>query len=494
MGTAAPVKATRKAPTRPVAGRSKLEDQAKHEEVADPKERQLSMLQFIKEQGIPVENTEPGSPLAPSPKESIPSQESAPALDISGEASGEKPPAHSVDPNFVKELRAVKESSSLGTGKPGEYSKDDFLTLALPLLKHLSDKYADQEDIRQHKGKAWKLSRPVFDRHGERQGTREDTFTVELSERFLRLVLDATQEKAAGTADDRKTSAPEFHGNLDEVRKGLKLKASKKVIALAHRNTFRFNVDKEKEAKDETMLRALMKMFEELCEDKFFGKRPFRINWQKCCKEGDVVQLFLSCMFTAMTKDGTAEAGIDIFRRLGWLNARFLAAASEFPIVLDLMGRILLFVGTLWWSTLPYYLAGASRRIMTEFGGQIPKRVEDLFSFAFFGHKMVFLYRQDAPGVKPIGIVFDVNVHKACVAVGLADAKHSIPVAEKLLRERLPPELWKPLNEYFTAIRQKWKGSGSNRQRISELARKYEKENEKLKGFRTYVLNICKAK
>ena len=152
-------------------------------------------------------------------------------------------------------------------------------------------------------------------------------------------------------------------------------------------------------------------------------------------------QHLVSLMLSSQTKDATTAAAVKNLQTklTGGLTPQAVvkAGVSAVDACIDKVG---------FHQNKAKYVVEAASRIITEFGGDIPKTVEGLTSLKGVGPKMAFLCMQVAWD-KTVGIGVDVHVHRISNRFGWAATTKSTPVAtQKALEGWLPQSKWRELN------------------------------------------------
>lgn len=96
-------------------------------------------------------------------------------------------------------------------------------------------------------------------------------------------------------------------------------------------------------------------------------------------------------------------------------------------------------------------LRAMSQQLVDEHGGQVPNDLENLLRLPGVGRKTANLVLTEGFGLP--GICVDVHVHRITHRLGLLTSKNP-DQTEMILREILPQDLWRPINEVLVAFGQ----------------------------------------
>ena len=151
---------------------------------------------------------------------------------------------------------------------------------------------------------------------------------------------------------------------------------------------------------------------------------------QKCALEhADPLQLLVATILSAQCTDRMVNiVTADLFRK--YRSAADFASASQEELEQEI-------------HKCGYYRAkagniiGACRRIVSDFGGEVPRTMEELTSLPGVGRKTANLVCGDIYG-KP-AVVTDTHFIRLCNRLGLVDTTDPLKV-EKEMRKLLPPD------------------------------------------------------
>lgn len=87
------------------------------------------------------------------------------------------------------------------------------------------------------------------------------------------------------------------------------------------------------------------------------------------------------------------------------------------------------------------HIHGSMKRIVEEFGGEVPRTMGDLLSLPGVARKTAGVVLSEAFGVH-MGVVVDTHVHRLSQQLGLVEEGTSIPMTERYLMALLPREKW----------------------------------------------------
>jgi endonuclease-3 len=154
-------------------------------------------------------------------------------------------------------------------------------------------------------------------------------------------------------------------------------------------------------------------------------------------------KVLVSCIISLRTKDEvTAAASERLFAR-----ADNPEKMQELPA--DDIARLIFPAG--FYRNKAHQIHDISRRLVLEYGGNVPDDLDELLKFKGVGRKTANLVVTLGFG-KP-GICVDTHVHRICNRLGYV-ATRSPEETEKALRVRLPPEYWIAINDLLVAFGQ----------------------------------------
>ncbi|XP_023277826.1 endonuclease III-like protein 1 [Seriola lalandi dorsalis] len=149
-------------------------------------------------------------------------------------------------------------------------------------------------------------------------------------------------------------------------------------------------------------------------------------------------QVLVSLMLSSQTKDQVTAAAMQKLRAHGCTVENILNTDDE------TLGKLVYPVG--FWRTKVKYLKLTSAMLQKEFGGDIPKSVEELVRLPGVGPKMAHL-AMDIAWDQVSGIGVDTHVHRISNRLGwLRKPTKNPEETRKALEEWLPRELWSEIN------------------------------------------------
>lgn len=154
-------------------------------------------------------------------------------------------------------------------------------------------------------------------------------------------------------------------------------------------------------------------------------------------------KVLVSCLISLRTKDEvTAQASARLFERAGTPAAMAGLSAAEIAGLIYPAG---------FYRNKSEQILDISRRLMTEYGGNVPEEIDELLKFKGVGRKTANLVVTLGFG-KP-GICVDTHVHRICNRWGYV-ATRTPEETEIVLRQKLPPEYWIEINDLLVAFGQ----------------------------------------
>ena len=154
-------------------------------------------------------------------------------------------------------------------------------------------------------------------------------------------------------------------------------------------------------------------------------------------------KVLISCIISLRTKDEvTAAASARLFERAGTPAAMTEFSAAE-------IGELIYPAG--FYRNKSVQILAISRQLVSEYGGSVPEKIDDLLKFKGVGRKTANLVVTLGFG-KP-GICVDTHVHRICNRWGYIKTK-TPEESEMALRKKLPLEYWIQINELLVAFGQ----------------------------------------
>lgn len=161
--------------------------------------------------------------------------------------------------------------------------------------------------------------------------------------------------------------------------------------------------------------------------------------------EGDrsPFKVLVSCIISLRTKDEvTAQASARLFERAATPEGMQRLAAEEIAGMIYPAG---------FYHTKAEQIREIARRLMVDFGGNVPDEIDKLLAFKGVGRKTANLVLTLGFG-KP-GICVDTHVHRICNRWGYVTTK-TPETTEMALRALLPHEYWIEINDLLVAFGQ----------------------------------------
>jgi endonuclease-3 len=154
-------------------------------------------------------------------------------------------------------------------------------------------------------------------------------------------------------------------------------------------------------------------------------------------------KILVSCIISLRTKDAvTAQASARLFARAGTPSAMTALAADEIAGLIYPAG---------FYRNKSLQILNISRRLVTEYAGNVPDDIDELMKFKGVGRKTANLVVTLGFG-KP-GICVDTHVHRICNRWGYVATK-TPEKTEIALRKQLPVEYWIEINDLLVAFGQ----------------------------------------
>ena len=154
-------------------------------------------------------------------------------------------------------------------------------------------------------------------------------------------------------------------------------------------------------------------------------------------------KILVSCIISLRTKDEvTAQASTRLFARAGTPAAMIGLPASEIAGLIYPAG---------FYRNKSSQILNISRRLVSEYAGNVPDDIDELLKFKGVGRKTANLVVTLGFG-KP-GICVDTHVHRICNRWGYVATK-TPEETESELRKKLPKEYWLDINDLLVAFGQ----------------------------------------
>lgn len=150
-------------------------------------------------------------------------------------------------------------------------------------------------------------------------------------------------------------------------------------------------------------------------------------------------ELLVSVMLSAQTTDAAVNRVTPaLFARWGTPEAMAQASVAE-------VGETIRSIG--FWRTKAAHVVEASRMIVADWGGEVPRTMEGLTSLPGVGRKTANIVLNKAFG-QVEGIAVDTHVFRIARRLHFSDAPTPLACEQDLLR-LLPHDLWKDVNEQW---------------------------------------------
>ena len=150
-------------------------------------------------------------------------------------------------------------------------------------------------------------------------------------------------------------------------------------------------------------------------------------------------ELVVSVLLSAQTTDAAVnKVTPELFRR--WPDAEALAAADPAEV-----GEVIRTIG--FWRAKSAHAVEAAQLMVAEYGGEVPRTMEDLVRLPGVGRKTANIVLNKAFG-QVDGIAVDTHVYRIARRMKFSSASTPL-AAEQDLLDLLPQELWGPVNEQW---------------------------------------------
>ena len=149
--------------------------------------------------------------------------------------------------------------------------------------------------------------------------------------------------------------------------------------------------------------------------------------------------MVICVLLSAQTTDAAVNRVTpELFRR--WPDAESMAAADP-----DEVGEVIRSIG--FWRAKSRHCVEASQMIVSDFGGEVPRTMEELTRLPGVGRKTANIVLNKAFGIVD-GIAVDTHVYRIACRLGFSKAATPLACEQDLLK-LLPRELWGPVNEQW---------------------------------------------
>lgn len=158
---------------------------------------------------------------------------------------------------------------------------------------------------------------------------------------------------------------------------------------------------------------------------------------------GSPFKVLISCIISLRTKDEvTALASARIFAHAATPEAVGCLSVEEISQLIYPAG---------FYHTKAKQIAELSRRLIDEYGGEVPDSIDELLKFKGVGRKTANLVV--TLGFGKAGICVDTHVHRICNRLGYVKTK-TPEQTETTLRSQLPSAYWIEINDLLVAFGQ----------------------------------------
>lgn len=149
-------------------------------------------------------------------------------------------------------------------------------------------------------------------------------------------------------------------------------------------------------------------------------------------------ELLVATMLSAQTTDITVNKATDILFQI-------YNKPQDFAVLS--LGELETYIKTCgFYKTKGQNIINTSRKILVEFGGEVPASIEELTSLPGVGRKTANVVLSNAFGIDAIAV--DTHVFRTSNRLGLAHAK-SVEDTEKQLMIGIPKEYWSRVHHYL---------------------------------------------
>lgn len=167
--------------------------------------------------------------------------------------------------------------------------------------------------------------------------------------------------------------------------------------------------------------------------DALYGQEPSALDWKT------PFELVIAVLLSAQTTDVAVNAVTpELFER--WPDPASMAAANpeEVAQVIHRLG---------FYRTKSQHCVGCAQMIVADYGGEVPRTMEELVRLPGVGRKTANIVLNKAFGIVE-GIAVDTHVFRIAQRMGLTTAKAPLE-AEKDLLAVIPRELWDGVNSQW---------------------------------------------
>jgi endonuclease-3 len=172
--------------------------------------------------------------------------------------------------------------------------------------------------------------------------------------------------------------------------------------------------------------------------------REFNIPWvTEVSKEKDPYKILISCILSLRTKDSVTSKATETLFKIADTPKKMI----EIP--LKTLERLIYPVG--FYRNKAKVILGVSKKILEEFGGKTPSKLEDLLKLKGVGQKTANLVL--GLGYRIPSICVDTHVHRISNRIGWANTDDP-QKTEMQLKRVIPKRYWIRLNSILVAFGQ----------------------------------------
>lgn len=173
----------------------------------------------------------------------------------------------------------------------------------------------------------------------------------------------------------------------------------------------------------------------EFCQrmEGLYGNEPSALDWHT------PFELVIAVLLSAQTTDVAVNAVTpELFARWGSPELMAQARPEEVAEVIHRLG---------FFRTKSQHCVGCARMILSEFGGEVPRTMDELVRLPGVGRKTANIVLNKAYGIVE-GIAVDTHVFRIAQRMGLTTAKTPLDAEQDLLA-LIPRELWDGVNSQW---------------------------------------------
>jgi len=162
---------------------------------------------------------------------------------------------------------------------------------------------------------------------------------------------------------------------------------------------------------------------------------------EKIAQQEDPFHVLVGCIISLRTKDEVTDVAASR------LLARAPTPDSLLKIAEEEISRLIYPAG--FYRRKAQTLRAISLMLLEEFEGRVPSDIDSLLMLPGVGRKTANLVRAVGHGLPAICV--DTHVHRICNRLDYV-LTHAPDETEQVLRSRLPPQFWVPINALFVAF------------------------------------------